>query len=83
MSSGMKPSSDPGLAQRLPAKRGRQVNLTLNGRDVTGFEGESLSGLLLAEQVWILQKTGDGSWAFFAISDNAMAVWSRCKAAAG
>jgi predicted molibdopterin-dependent oxidoreductase YjgC len=56
MSSGMKPSSDPGLAQRLPAKRGRQVNLTLNGRDVTGFEGESLSGLLLAEQVWILQK---------------------------
>ncbi len=44
-----------GQNHRLPANRGRQVNLKLNGRDVTGYEGESLSGLLMAEQVFVLQ----------------------------
>ena len=43
-------------AQRLPAQRGRQISLKLDGRDVSGYEGETLSGLLLAEQVWNLQQ---------------------------
>ena len=55
MSNGAKETGAKGAPQRLPAQRGKRISLKLNGREVSGFEGETLSGLLLAEQVWSLQ----------------------------
>ncbi len=47
--------TDNSRAQRLEARRGKRVSLTLNGKEVSGFEGEYLSGLLMLENVWGIQ----------------------------
>lgn len=42
-------------AERLPGDRGRPVSIQINGREVTGYEGESLASLLLVEGLWAVQ----------------------------
>jgi aerobic-type carbon monoxide dehydrogenase small subunit (CoxS/CutS family) len=40
-----------------PIRRGQQINVTVNGRPVTAFAGETIAAVLLAEQTRVLRRS--------------------------